>query len=48
VSPTALAILSIELIEGETCPFSTCDMKLGENPVCRASVLSVIPNCSRA
>ena len=33
VTPTALAIFSIELMDGETFPVSTCDMKLGEKPV---------------
>src|SRR5690349_20530777 len=37
-----------ELIEGEACPFSTCDMKLGENPDIVASALTEIPCCSRS
>ena len=42
-TPTAFAIFSIELMDGETCPFSTCDMKLGEKPDCLASVRTDIP-----
>ena len=37
VTPRATAIFSIELIDGETCPFSTWDMKLAEKSVCLAS-----------
>ena len=43
VTPTAVAIFSIELMDGETCRFSTCEMKLGEKSVCLASVRSEIP-----
>jgi hypothetical protein len=47
VTPTAVAIFCIELMDGETCPFSTCDMKLGEKPDCLASVRTEIPAWTR-
>jgi len=37
VTPSASAIFCIELMEGETRPFSTCEMKLGEKSVPAAS-----------
>ena len=37
VTPSASAIFCSEPSEGETRPFSSCEMKLGEKPVCAAN-----------
>lgn len=37
VTPSAEAILSRDAIDGETCPNSTCEIKLGEKPDLLAS-----------
>jgi hypothetical protein len=37
VTPSVSAIFCKEPSDGETCPFSSCEMKLGENPVCAAN-----------
>jgi hypothetical protein len=47
VTPSASAILSIELIDGEARPFSTWEMKLGEKSVRVARVRSEIPAAVR-
>jgi len=45
-TPSALAIFSIEEMEGEHCPFSICERKLAEKSTRSARARSDMPCCS--